>query len=295
MKAKKSSEVKMGTFLIISSLLVHQAETVIVKMYGNRKSRGGEFFNSIICFFSMLFFVITDKGGFCFPAPLFIYGILSCFGYAAGFYFTYLAFKCGSYANTKLVSSLGTVLTVVYGTLFLKEPSSWITWVAVALIITAVAVMNGGKKDGERPFSAKWLIYVLLSVLGNLVITVTKREQQIRFDGKCDNEFLIISLFGAFLFLFVYGLFTDRKALGTALKNGVGYGALAGICNGASNLLSIITLLYVPISIVSPIKSGGGLLLGFAVSAILYKEKFTKRHFISAAIGILALVLFKIA
>lgn len=287
----------MGTFLIVASLVAHQLETIVVKSYGDKKKLGGEFFNSIICFFSMLFFIITDKGGFYFPFPLFIYGIISCIGYASGFYFTYLALRCGSYANTKMVSSLGTVLTVVYGTAFLGEPSGIVTWLAVGLIIFACVLMNSGNKAGQnnRPFSIKWLIYILLSVFGNLLITITKREQQIRFDGACDNEFLIISLFGAFLFLFLYGLFTDRAQLGSSLKNGVVYGAVAGLFNGASNLLSIITLLYVPISIVSPVKAGGGLLLCFVVSALIYKEKFTKRQLLSAVIGILALVLFKIA
>lgn len=288
----------MGTFLIVASLIAHQAEVIIVKSYGDRKKNGGEFFNAIICIFSMLFFVVTDKNGFYFPAPLFVYGILSCLGYAAGFYFTYLALRCGSYANTKMVSSLGTVLTVVYGTFFLNEPSNVTTWLAVFLIIFAIFMMNSGKKiEGERVrgFSFKWLIYVLLSVAGNFVITVTKREQQIRFDGACDNEFLTISLFGAFLFLFVYGLFVDRNHLGSALKSGIFHGGLAGICNGISNWLSIITLLYVPISVISPVKAGGGLLLAFVVSALLYKEKFTKKQLLSAVIGVAALVLFKLA
>ena len=293
-----TKEVKMEALLITASLVAHQLEVIIVKSYGDRKKSGGEFFNAIICFFTMLFFIVTDKGGFYFPAPLIIYGVLSCIGYAAGFYFTYLALRCGSYANTKMVSSLGTVLTVVYGTFFLGEPSGIITWLAVALIILAIAMMNSGKRlEGERAggFSVKWLLFVLLSVAGNFVITVTKREQQIRFEGACDNEFLIISLFGAFLFLFIYGIFVDRHQLGTALKSGIFHGAVAGVCNGASNLLSIITLLYVPISVLSPINAGGGLLLAFLVSALLYKEKFTKRQMLSAVIGVVALVLFKIA
>ena len=286
----------MKTFLIVASLIASQLEIMIVKSYGDRKKNGGEFFNAIICFFSMLFFVVTDKDGLYFPAPLFLYGIISCIGYASGFYFTYLGLQCGSYANTNMVSSLGTVLTVVYGTVFLKEPSNLVTWIAVALIILAIVLMNSEKNMDERGyrFSFKWLIYVLLSVVGNFVINVMKREQQIRFGGACDNEFLIISIFGAFLFLFVYGIFVNRCHLGTALKSGVLHGALAGVCNGAANLLNIIVLLYVPISIVSPVQAGGGLLLAFVVSSLFYKEKFTKMQILSAAIGVVALVLFKI-
>ena len=296
MMTTKHIEVNMGTFLIIASLLTHQLEVIVVKSYGDKNKPGGSFFNAIICFFSMLFFIITDKGGFYFPAPLFIYGVISCLGYAAGFYFTYLAFKCGSYANTKLLSSVGTVLTVLYGTIFLKEESNAVTWLAVVLILLSAALMNMRKKgDDNYPFNIKWFIYVMLSVLGNFVITVVKREQQLRFDGKCDNEFLILSLLGAFLFLFAHGLVNDKNALRPALKSGTLFGALAGMFNGATNLLSIITLLYVPISIVSPIKSGGALLLSFVVSRVIYKEKFTARQLVSAFIGVFALVLFKLA
>ena len=47
----------MGTFLIIISLMVHQSEGIVVKEYGRRREFGGAFFNAIICFFSMIFFI----------------------------------------------------------------------------------------------------------------------------------------------------------------------------------------------------------------------------------------------
>lgn len=284
----------MGTFLIAISLLVHQAEGIVVKEYGKRRESGGTFFNAIICFFSMIFFFVTDKDGFYFPRALWGYGILSCLAYAGGFYFMYLALKLGSYANTKLVSSISGIVIIIYGIVFLNEKSSIITWIAVFLIFLSVFLMNySGKGDGK--INPKWLFYSFLTVLTSCVIGITKREQQIRFNGECDNEFMIISLFGAFLFLFIYGLVSEREKLKTAVKNGMLFGILAGSFNGASNFLSLVIYNFVPISIVSPVTTGGGLVLSFVVSSALYKERFSPRQIVSAVIGVIALVLFKIA
>lgn len=284
----------MGTLLIVISLFVNQAEAIVVKEYGCRRASGGTFFNAIICFFSMLFFIVTDKNGFYLPPKLFAYGIISCLAYAGGFYFMYLALKLGSFANTKLVSSISGIVIIIYGVVFLNEKSNVITWIAVFLIFLSVFLMNYSGKS-EKRINIKWLFYALLTVVANCVIGITKREQQLRFDGKCDNEFMIISLFGAFVFLFIYGFISEREKLKTAVKSGMLFGAVAGAFNGASNFLSLVIYNFVPISIVSPVSTGGGLVLSFVVSAVLYKERFTPRQIVSAVIGVIALVLFKIA
>ena len=284
----------MGTLLIAISLLVHQAEGVVVKEYGRRRSSGGTFFNAIICFFSMLFFIIKDTDGFYFPRGLLVYGILSCLAYAGGFYFMYVALKLGSYANTRLVSSISGIVIILYGIVFLNEDSNVITWIAVALIFLSVFLMNYSGSHGEK-INIKWLFFVLLNVVTSCVIGITKREQQLRFNGKCDNEFMIISLFGAFLFLFIYGLVTEREKLKTAVQSGILFGIVAGLFNGATNFLSLVIYNFVPISIASPVSTGGGLVLSFVISCVLYKEKFTPRQIFSAVIGVVALVLFKIA
>lgn len=284
----------MGTLLIAISLLVHQAEGIVVKEYGRRRSSGGTFFNAIICFFSMLFFVVKNNDGFYFPRELWVYGILSCLAYAGGFYFMYVALKLGSYANTRLVSSISGIVIILYGIVFLNEESNFITWTAVVLIFLSLFLMNYSGSSGEK-LNVKWLFYVLLNVVTSCIIGITKREQQLRFKGACDNEFMIISLFGAFLFLFIYGFIKEREKLKTAVKSGMLFGMVAGVFNGATNFLSLVIYNFVPISIVSPVSTGGGIVLSFVISSVLYKEKFTPRQIISAVIGVIALVLFKIA
>ncbi|MBR5460383.1 MAG: hypothetical protein IKV53_05905 [Clostridia bacterium] len=80
-----------------------------------------------------------------------------------------------------------------------------------------------------------------------------------------------------------------------AVKNGIMFGLAAGAFNGASNYLSLVIYNFVPISVVSPVTTGGGLILSFVISVALYKESFSVRQIVAAIVGIIALVLFKIA
>ena len=288
----------MGYLLILLNQAAHQVEGMLVRRYGKKHGAGGLFFNAIICLFAMLFFVLTDKGGFYFPKELWLYGFVSCLMFAAGFYSMYLALQLGSYAISRLISSFSGVFAIVYGLVFLKEPAGVMTYIAFILVFASVFLMNyktGGKeKEEEKGFSVKWLICVLVALVSNGMIAVLSRMQQLRFENACDNEFMMLSLGGAFAALMLIGLVTERGKLKQILKYGMLYGGIAGLMNGAANLVNLATYLFLPISVVTPIRTGLGIVTNFVISVLVYKEKFTRRQLVSAVIGVLALVLLKL-
>ena len=287
----------MGTLLILLAILIHQGEGMIVKHYGNKYGSGGMFFNAVICLFSMLFFILTDKNGFYFPPMLFAFGLVSCLMYAAGFGFMYLALQCGSYALTRLIASMSGIIAILYGIVFLEEPVGWLTYLAIGLVFLSVILMNYRKKEqGEKKgFSLKWLIYVLITALSNGLIAVLTRMQQIYFNDACSNEFKILSLGGACIALVIIGLFTDKGRFRQTLRQGTLHGTLAGLLNGANNYLTMTVYLFIPISLATSLRTGLEILASFAVSVLIYRETFTRRQVISALIGIVALVLLQIA
>lgn len=287
----------MGTLLILLAILIHQGEGMIVKHYGNKYGSGGMFFNAVICLFSMLFFILTDKNGFYFPPMLFAFGLVSCLMYAAGFGFMYLALQCGSYALTRLIASMSGIIAILYGIVFLKEPAGWLTYLAIGLVFLSVILMNYRKKEqGEKKgFSLKWLIYVLITALSNGLIAVLTRMQQLYFNDACSNEFKILSLGGACIALVIIGLFTDKGRFRQTLRQGTLHGTLAGLLNGANNYLTMTVYLFIPISLATSLRTGLEILASFAVSVLIYRETFTRRQVISALIGIVALVLLQIA
>ncbi len=288
----------MGILLICINQAAHQLEGMLVRRYGKKHGAGGLFFNAIICLFAMIFFIFSDRDGLHFSGELFLYGLVSALMFAAGFYSMYLALQLGSYAISRLISSFSGIFAIGYGLLVLKEEASLLTWIALVLVFASMFLMNyhpSREESEKKPFSVKWLICVLVSLFSNGMIAILSRMQQIRFDNACDNEFMTLSLGGAAAALLLIGFINERGRLKSVLKYGLLYGGAAGLMNGAANLANLATYLFMPISLATPIRTGLGIVTSFVLSIILYKEKFTRRQLISALIGVLALVLLKLA
>ncbi|MBQ7900937.1 MAG: DMT family transporter [Clostridia bacterium] len=283
----------MGILLLLVNQAVYQCYGMVTRNYSRKHGSGGLFFNAIVCLFSMFFFIITDKGGFNFNKELFAYGAISIVMFVSGFYSMFIALQIGSYAISILLSSFSGVIAIVYGIVFLNEPAGLDTYLGILLTFVSVILMNSVKKGSEESngFSAKWLICVLISLAANGFIAVLSRMQQIRFDNTCDNEFMIISLGGAFAVLFVYGLIRERNNVGRIMKHGTLYGAAAGIMNGAMNLIQLLVYLYMPISAATSVKTGLTTVCSFALSLAVYKEKFSAVQLAGAVIGVVALLL----
>lgn len=285
----------MGMLLIVIGLLVHQAESVVVKEYGKKYGKGGMFFNAAICLFAFVYFTVSESFSgeyvFYFPKELWGYGIVSGLCYATGFYTMYVALKTGSFGLTKLLSSFGTIIPIVYGITFLNEQPTRFTYFSVALILISVFLMNHNSNNGKSQISFKWFLCVVGTVLANAGIMIIAKSQQLVFDTKCSNEFLMISYALATFFLVIFGVFYERSQFKETVRTGALYGILAGIFNGVNNVLTLVVYMYVPISIVSPVRTALGLVISFILSVILYKEKFTKKQIISVILGIAAVVL----
>ena len=286
----------MGALLVALRAVVQQGEGMLVKRYGKKHSECGMFFNAITCLFSVVFFLVTDKGGLCFPEKMFVYGFVSCILFATGFYAMYVALKLGSFVATMLISSFSGVISVCYGILFLKEQISIPTYIAIVLVFVSVFLMRYEKNNNaeKKKVSVKWLLWALLSAVSNGFIAVVSRTQQIYFENAYDNEFMICSFGGAFVVLLVLGMFIEKDKIKSSLKYVMLYGMATGLLNGAKNLIGLGIYLFIPLAIATPVKTGSAFLLSFFVSLIIYKEKFTKQQVTGVILGILALIMFNL-
>lgn len=284
-----------GMLLVLIGLTFHQFEAIIVKRYGKKYGKGGMFFNAIICLFAMVYFFVTDKDGLNFAKEIWDYGVVNAVMYATGFYTAYVAYRIGSFGLTRLFTSFGVIISTFYGIIFLKEPTTFLTYVALFMILVSLFLMNYNKQENDKQkITFKWLIYVFLIVLSNAAIAIIGRMQHKVYGDLYRNEFLIISLAGAAISLFIFGFIFERKSFKSTIKYGFFYGASAGIFNGINNLLVLITYNYLPISFTSPVKSGVGMIISFVLAITLYKEKFSKRQLVSVAIGVVAVVLMNV-
>lgn len=282
----------LGYVLISAFTLLNLAESVLVRNYAKKHGNGGMLMNAIVALFATLFFLVTDTDGFYAPLEMIPIAILNAFLFAAGFYTSFLAYRCGPYGLTRLISNFALLFSIFYGIFFLNEQPGITTYIGIVMIFAAMVLINYTKKDeSEKGVSLKWFICVTVSLVANGFIAILTRMQQIRFNDTCSREFQIISIGGSFILLAVIGLILDRDRLSYFLKHGVPYGIGAGVANGAKNFLTLIIYTLLPLSVISPMKTGLGMLASFALALFVYKEKYTKRQIIGVILGAAAVLL----
>ena len=280
----------MGILLIFFSVCTNITEGVIVKLQGkNAKNSNAYIFNGIIALASMLFFVITDKGGFYFPKEILLYAIPSAICYCIALVFTYLALANGSFAMSMMILSYSIVFPIIYGIVFLQEKTSYFTYLGFAIIAISLFLTRGDTKSENSQFSFKWLFFIVVSALGNGFFAIIKKMQQVRFEEKCNNEFMIISLGITAGSLMIYGIIKDRK-ISISLKSSL-CALLAGLTNGVTNMLTLVINTMVAISLSSPLNTGIKIVLSFLISVVIYNEKYLKRQYVGVALGTVALIL----
>ncbi len=285
----------LGYLLILVFTLLNLGESVFVRTYAKRHGSGGMLMNAIVALFAALFFLVTDKDGFHAPPEMIPLAVLNAFLFAAGFYCTFAAYKCGPYGLTRLIGNFSLLFSIFYGIFFLNEVPKITTYIGIAMIVCAMVLINYQKRaEDEKGFSIKWFIHMMISLVANGFIAILTRMQQIRFNDTCSEEFQIISIGGSFILLAILGLILDRKKLPYFLKHGTVYGIGAGICNGAKNFLSLLIYLLLPLSIISPMETGLGMIATFVLALCVYKEKYSKKQIVGVILGTLAVLLLAI-
>ena len=258
----------------------------------------------MIAFFAALFILISDiveGGGFVVPMAMLPLALCNCLLFAAGFYFAFLAFKIGPFGLTRLISSFSLLFSIFYGIFFLEEETTALTYIGIALVFAAMVLINykslvkkpnaGGEEAEENGVSLKWLVFLMISVVANGFIAILTKMQQNRFDGVCDNEFQIISIGGSFVLLAVIGLVIDRDKLGTVMKQGLLYGGISGLFNGAKNFVTLFIYALLPLSVISPTKTGLSMVISFLAAIFFYKEKYSPLQILGVVLGAGAVVL----
>ena len=285
----------LGYLLIVIFTLINLSESIFVRTYAKKHGSGGMLMNAIVALFAALFFLITDADGFHAPAEMFPIAILNAFLFAAGFYCTFAAYKCGPYGLTRLIGNFALIFTIFYGIFSLGETPKITTYIGMAMILLAMLLINLQKKaEDEKGVSLKWFSLVMISLFANGFIGILTKMQQLRFNDTCSSEFQFISIGGSCILLAVIGLILDRKKLSYILKNGTLYGLGAGVCNGAKNYLTLVIYTLLPLSLISPMKTGLGMVGTFALALLIYKEKYTKKQILGVILGATAVLLLAI-
>ena len=175
-----------------------------------------------------------------------------------------------------------------YGIIFLKEPIS-ICFV-IGLLLLAISLFLVNKKNDKCPVKPKWLLFVFLSFVGNGLCSTVQKMQQLAFAGEYKNEFMIISLAIVFLILGAATLLTNKGNLKENLYYARFTAASAGAMNGIVNLLVMVLSGMIPVSVMFPLISAGGIIVTYIISKAFYKEKLTKTQLAGFLTGLASIV-----
>jgi drug/metabolite transporter (DMT)-like permease len=288
----------MAAILLLIHVFANQGEVMLVRQHGKKHGSGGMFFNGILCLFATLFFLISDTDGLDFVSGLWRYGMINALLYGAGFYLAYVAYKLGSFLLVNTVTSLSFLLPIFYGLFFLREPVNHIKCLALICTFASFFLMvyrkNPAKEKAEK-VSFQWLLPALLSLCSTGFINILNKMQQAQFQGQYRNEYMIITLAGASLFLLILGLFTERQDFRKTLFQGGFYGMAAGLLNGIASAANLAAMMLIPLSVLTAVKMALGKLFSFVISFFLYKERYSVLQYLSIVFGVLSLVLMQIS
>lgn len=282
----------MSIFYLISIILGVSFQQIVRKPYTQKSGGKGVYFFSLLVSLAAMVFFMVSAGGFEWNAGVVPYAVCFALSYAVATVFGVLAVYCGSLSLTSLITSYSLLVPTIYGLVFLHDPIGKGLFPGLVLLVISLFLIN--RKSPGAPITLKWIVCVFLGFAGNGLCTVFQKAQQVAFDGAYKNEFMILALAVVAIAMGIMVVLKERNDIKTAVSAGWHLAVIAGIVNGIVNLFVMILSGIMPVSIMFPLISAGGILITYLVSRFVYKEELTKAQFAGFIIGIASVVFLNI-
>lgn len=286
----------LNAFYLIAIILGIAGQSIVKKPYTLKTNGGGVyFFNTVLSVAALLFFIASSPR-LDFATSFVPYSIGFAVAYAMASLGEVLAIAHGSLSLSSLFMSYSLMIPTFYGLIFLKDPMGKGFIVGMLLLLVSLFLINySSDHNGKKSkFSFKWIIFVLLAFFGNGMCTVVQKMQQVAFDGAYKNEFMIVALAIVIVIMLVMTFVKEKKEIKFLAKSGWHWALICGVLNGVVNLFVMILSGRIPVSLMFPLISAGGLVVTYLVSRFLYEEKLTKLQFIGFVFGLAAVVFLNI-
>ena len=194
-----------------------------------------------------------------------------------------------------MVSSFGFILPTVFGTVVWREPVNAFKIVSILLCIGTIFLASG-KSDagGAKPRGLPLPLIVAMLASGGLGI-VQKLQQKSAASGET-GMFLCLAFVLATLLSLLAALAARKDAapkarIAPALALPI---LIVGVCMAAANTANTLLAGLLPSAVIFPTVNVGVILASLAASALLLKEKPTRRQLAAFALGITAILLFNL-
>ena len=278
----------MNVLILVAIIMGVSLENVFKKSFNVKTDgKGAYFFTAFSSLFAMLFFVFTTNN-LSFDAKILPYAIGFGASYMACGVCVVLALSCGPLSLSSLILSYSLILPTLYGLVFLHDPVG--PMLVIGIVLLGISLLLVNKNTDTIRISLKWGIFIFISFVGNGMCSIVQKMQQDAFGGAYKNEFMIIALAMVTLGLGIASVLTERKNLFLYTKKGGFISAACGVMNGMVNLFVMILSAKMPVSVMFPLISAGGLIITFVFSQTLYNEKLSKGQLTGFLLGTLSVV-----
>ena len=202
----------------------------------------------------------------------------------------------GPASLVSLVYSCGFLVPIFYGLIFWNEGVSIYQWLGILLLVVALClIVCKGEKSGRM---IAWLPFAALAMLGSGANAIFQKTHQYSSFADELQLFLVYSLFFSSLFTGIVALVIRKSEEGESdlskkqriIKKLI-VPLCLGVCVGLLNFLNLNLSGKLPSVILFPVYNVGSMLLSSLISALIYKDKPTKRQGIGFAIGIVAILI----
>jgi len=278
----------MSVLFIILIIVGVSAQSVFKKAY-NTKNDGGVFlFNAVTAVSACLFFVLTSGFDITFDTEILPYAAVFSIAYILASAASFLAIMCGSLSLTSLATSFSLLIPTFYGLIFDGEEFG--LWLIIGLVLLAVSLVLINLGKGETRVTLKWAVYAIVALVANGICSTVQPIQTVKFNGKYNDIFMIISLAVVAAAFIVISLVSEKKLIIPSLKSGAHLMIACGLTNGAVNLFVMLASVTVNKSVMFPLISAGGIVLTWLISVFMYKEKLDARQNLGLIFGVASIV-----
>jgi drug/metabolite transporter (DMT)-like permease len=293
--------------MLLAAAVTVAAQSICKQRFNARASGGAYIFSALTAFFAMLVF-LTSNREWQWSGDMLLPTLGFALSYAAATVFSVLAILHGPLAKTSLLISCSLLIPSLYGIavqrMWLKgmplaEALSPTLLIGTLLLVMALLLVNYVKKDaaGEQKPTLRWVIFVSLAFFGNGFCSVVQAAKQ-DFCGNEGNGLFMIAALALSAVLMLVASFAfpaERATAHAAVKRGWWLALLCGVANGVTNLLVMaLNAAAFPAAITFPVVSGGSILVVFAYSVLVKKERYTPPQYVGYALGLIAIVLLNI-
>lgn len=214
-----------------------------------------------------------------------IFSVIFQFAYAT-------ALSAGNVSLTVLIVNFSMVIVVLFSYFVYREPISPLR--LIGIIVTLAAFFLCTDFRNTQRMNRKWLLFSLLAWLSTSSATIV---QKMFAETEFNNEnrafiscIYIIAASVAFLVYLVLNKSGHKKTFKVD-RRAVLYAAMVGLSLSVYQLLNTYAISVIDGTFLFPACSGGTIIFSALSGIVIFKDKLTKRQYLSLLAGVVAIIL----